>query len=166
MKHSMIIKIFAVVIALSVLMCTVTGCGSKDADVIEQRIQDFVIKCNDLDIDGILRCLDPSVSEPIALTISGIEMLAKMSGTSVDKHEMFAAISDVVLDSEGVDGMDFFKSIEVEIDHIDVEDNLAYAYSYISYVISDIKFKKEAVIYMVEQADIWYVQDLEFTIFE
>ena len=165
MKNFMNIKISAIVLIICMLLCTMAGC-KQDTTVLEQRIQDFAVKCNELDIDGMLRCLDPSVSEPIALTISGIEMVAKLSGSPVDKYELFSAVSDVILDSEGINGMDFFKSIEVEVDHIDVEENVAYAYCYISYVISDIKFKKEAVIYMIEQADIWYVQDLEFCTFE
>ena len=47
-----------------------------------------------------------------------------------------------------------------------MDGNYANVYSNITYAIADIKFTKEGIVYMTEQADVWYVSWLEFAMFE
>lgn len=153
------------IIVISILLCNITGC-SKDTTAIEQRVKDFVVKCNNLDIDGMLRCLDPAISEPVAIVISGIELVARINKQPVDKYLIFSEISKVLLDENGLDAMEFFESIKVDIVRTELDGKFAYVYSNITYAIADIKFTKEGVIYMTEQADTWYVNWLEFGMFD
>ncbi len=164
MKKSMF-KVCVWFLLVGMVLCTVTGC-SKDTTIVEQRVQDFVVKCNALDIDGILRCLDPAISEPVAIAIGGIELVSKLGGSPIDKYALFSEITKVLLDEQGLDAMDFFESIKVDIVEVKISGKKAAVYSNITYAIADIKFTKEGVIHMVEQADVWYVNWLEFSAIE
>ncbi len=158
-------KLCSITLVICVLVWSVTGC-SHNKTAVEQRVRDFVVKCNNLDIDGILRCVDPSISEPVAIAISSVELISKMNGTPIDKYEIFSKLSSLLTDESGLDAMEFFESIKVDIVRIEMDGNYAYVYSNITYAIADIKFTKEGVIYMTEQADVWYVSWLEFGMFE
>jgi len=161
------LRLCSLAIVVCLLVCSMAGCSkSKDTTAIEQRVQDFVVKCNNLDIDGILRCIDPAISEPVAIAISSIELISKLNKTPIDKYEIFSELSSVLIDESGLDAMEFFESIQVEIVETELDGNYAYVYSNITYAIADIKFTKEGVIYMTEQADVWYVSWLEFGMFE
>ena len=161
------LRLCSLVVVFCLLVCSMAGCSkSKDTTAIEQRVQDFVVKCNNLDIDGILRCIDPAISEPVAIAISSIELISKINNTPIDKYEIFSELSGVLIDESGLDAMEFFESIQVEIVETELDGNYAYVYSNITYAIADIKFTKEGVIYMTEQADVWYVSWLEFGMFE
>lgn len=161
------LRLCSLVVVVCLLVCSMAGCSkSKDTTAIEQRVQDFVVKCNNLDIDGILRCIDPAISEPVAIAISSIELISKLNNTPIDKYEIFSELSSVLIDESGLDAMEFFESIQVEIVETELDGNYAYVYSNITYAIADIKFTKEGVIYMTEQADVWYVSWLEFGMFE
>lgn len=161
------LRFCSLAIVVCLLVCSMAGCSkSKDTTAIEQRVQDFVVKCNNLDIDGILRCIDPAISEPVAIAISAMEVFGNFGGAEIDKYKMFEELTNVLLDEEGLDAMEFFESIQVEIVETELDGNYAYVYSNITYAIADIKFTKEGVIYMTEQADVWYVSWLEFGMFE
>ncbi len=165
MKRTVWLRVCALFIMIGIFACTMTGCSGGDPSAAEQRLKDFVLKCNKLDIDGILRCIDPAVAEPIALAISGIELVGKWGGTTVDKYEIYEKVSSAILNEEGLDAQEFLESIQVDIVETKVHGSYADIYANITYAIADIKFTKEGIVYMVEQADAWYVSSLEFVPF-
>ncbi len=155
-------KICSIILVICLAVCSLTGCSDKkNITEIEQRIEDFVIKCNELDIDGILRCVDPDKTEFIAWVIKGVEAISQS-----DKYEIYSALTEILLDEDGIDAAEFFETIRVEIVKTELHGNYAYVYSYISYAVAGIMFTKEGVIEMTEQAGKWYINWLEFVMFD
>ena len=48
----------------------ISGCGEEKK--CANQIQSFVSACNELDAEGILSCMDPSIADPIRITFGVI----------------------------------------------------------------------------------------------
>ena len=152
-------RIICFVLVLSLLCTTLTCCaGSKSA--VEQRVQEFVSMCNQFDVDGVLRCIDPSIAQYIAI------ILASGSLVNIDKYQIFSWLYELIIGNDSLSIADFFSSIQVDIQKTKVSGKRASVYAYISYAIADIKFTKEGIIGLEKQAGIWYIESLEFTQFD
>ena len=156
----------ACLLVVCMLLPVFTSCETepKENMIISNRIQDFVVKCNTLDLDGILRCLDPEISEPIATAISGIEIISGMAGKEVTKEDMLDTVTNFLLSERGLDATEFFESIEVEVLSVMFDETATNAIvnCNIFYAISDINFARQGVVYLRREIDTWYISGLRF----
>ena len=147
-------RIVSVGLTVCLLICGMSGCEEKDTSPVEQRVMDFTAKCNELDLDGILRCLDPALSEPIAWMFE----LAEIGG--IEKEEILSAVYTMMTDESGLDEMDFFESIDVKIEEVRMGSKNATVIADVSYVVADIPFNKDGEIYLIKETDTWYISGL------
>lgn len=161
-KTSIEKRIFCGLAACLLLVGSVTSCkdgeggtsSKKDTTQVEQRVMDFVAKCNELDLDGILRCLNPEVAEPIAW------MFELLKVGHISKEEVLETVYSVMTAETAPGGLDFFESIEVEIEDVRMGKKQATVIADVSYVVADIPFDKDGEFYLIKEADTWYISGL------
>ena len=64
-KNKIILVSLILIITLSI-----SGCGEEKQ--CANQVQSFVSACNELDAEGILSCMDPSIADPIRITFGVI----------------------------------------------------------------------------------------------
>ena len=149
----------ALILCLFMVTVILCGCG-KDKENIENTIEEFVTACNyePLQIDSILRTINPDVSEKIALAINMIELF-----TGTDSDEIFEKVASFLIDDSTINAAEFFKSIDVEVEKIKVSGKKATVEAKVSYTLAGVPFTRDADIKCVENADKWYINGIEFT---
>ena len=152
-------KVLVLVLCLSMVMVLLCGCG-QDKMHIENVIKEFQTACNyeQLQIDAILRVINPSVSEKIALAVSVIGAF-----TNTDTDQIFEKIASFLVDDASIDASEFFKSIDIEIEKIKVRGKNATVQSVVTYSISGVPLVREAEIKCVKKSDKWYINGIKFT---
>ncbi|MDR0405307.1 MAG: hypothetical protein LBH54_00790 [Clostridiales bacterium] len=139
-------------IALSVLC----GCGSRSAE-IENLLSKFETSCNALNIDDMLSCVNPSVSDPIKLGLGVYNMFAQ--GVS---DEVLDKISGALSGDSQLKGNEFFSSVKIDVKKINARSKDAVAEVQISYTLLGQTFQKEARFNCVYVSDQWYIGGFRF----
>lgn len=78
-------RLCAVILMTAMMLTLLTGCGAKGD--IKKTISTFESACHELDVKGMLECMNPIISKPIlgAMDLFGVEdtsgLLDKLVGT-------------------------------------------------------------------------------------
>lgn len=150
MSKRRITAVLAIITLLAVLM---TGCGDKSE--IKGVISDFEKACNKLDLNDMLECIDPAISGPIKMA-TGIVGL--FSNTNSD--EMLERLSDILTSGTAGGGKDFFSSIEITVDDIDISGDKAEVGATLKYTVAGEDHETETVFKCVKSEDEWYISSL------
>ncbi len=146
-------------LALIILVSAVVLCGCGDKGEIKGLIKDFQMSCNELDINGMLECLNPEVEETINSAFGLVGLF-----TDVSTEEMLDAISEFLVGDGQGGGIEFFQSIKIEADELEVEKNSALVNATVSYEISG-EVSEEQVEITCNYTDVeekWYISDWKF----
>lgn len=156
------LKLLVLSITFLFLTLTITACGGKDENVqkIESLISELQYACNNLDVDQLLECIDPNISDPIRL---GMSFLGNSSGLS--KEEMVEALFDEIGGNSyqvQENPSDFLSTLKINVMNIEVEGDEAMVQAEVSFTVNGEEFDRETYFYCVKELDNWYVADFQF----
>lgn len=143
--------LFVVVMASMTLL---TGCKSGDKKECLYVIEEFQYACNNLDVDAMLRCMDPDVADPIRIVLA-------MSG--MDASEQLGQLVDAMLSdvSEGEEGASqILGSIVIEPKDVEVGKKTAVAYCRISFSVNGVDVVRFVDISLRIHDDTWYITSI------
>lgn len=144
----------ALLLAVSMVFSFASCSGEKGE--IKTLIKNYENACNDLDMEAILDCINPSIASKIELATGVLGML-----TGADSDELFDKLSGL-LSTEALGGKDFFGSLKIKVKDIEIDGDTAVVTADISYTVKDKSTQEEATIDCVRVDDVWYVGTLGF----
>lgn len=138
------------------MLVALTGCSAKDQKEIKVLMTEFQTACNELDFNGVLGCLNPKVADAVHAAVGVLGMFAQ-----VDATEMFDGLS-AYLSSSDLGGTDFFKSIKIDVEKVDVKDDAATVTATVRYTVSGKETSRQATFACIRYAEEWYISNLNF----
>lgn len=141
------------IIALCVIIC---ACGSQNNE-IKTLTSNFENSCNKLDMNAMLDCIDPDVS-------GSVKKLTGLIGMFSDKDtdELLDNFAKVLFSELPENSKEFFSSIKIKLDNVEIEEERATAYAEITYKISGEESKSNAIFEYIRIDEKWYIVNLNF----
>lgn len=143
------VTVFVLIIAAS--MSILCGCGNSKSE-IQKLMTQFEHSCNALDINAILDCIDPEISDKIKLA-TGIAGLF----TDKNSNELMEELAGMLTGDSSLNASDFFSSIKIETSDIKTNKQAGTANAIVEYRIAGENFKKETSFKYIYAADKWYI---------
>ena len=140
------------VIVLSMSLC---ACGSQNNE-IKTLTKNFENSCNKLDVNAMLDCIDPDVS-------GSVKKLTGLIGMFSDKDtdELLDSFAKVLFSELPENSQEFFSSIKIKLDNIEIEEDSASATAEITYEISGEDNKSNANFEYTRVDEKWYISNLD-----
>ena len=138
----------------------VTGCGKKEQKECEIVLDEFEYACNELDVDAILRCLNPRISDPIRIGLAFVS-----NWTSMDTEDMVDEIAASLVESADetqMNAMELFQSIELETIDYASEDGYGAVLCKATFETMGVEMEKYVIFDMVRIEEQWYIDSFEF----
>lgn len=146
-------KIKGIVIMMLIATMVLSLCGcSNDKGEIENLMTEFEYSCNELDIDAMLDCIDPAISDKIKLATGIASMF-----TDKDSDELTEELVGMLTGDNSLNADDFFSSIKIETSDIKTKKETGTANAIVEYSIAGEKFKKEATFEYIYDMEKWYI---------
>ncbi len=141
-------------VLLFVLMLIMSACGNQKNE-IKTLTHNFENSCNKLDMNAMLDCIEPDIS-------GNIKKLTGLIGMFSDKDtdELLDNFAKVLFSELPENSKEFFSSIKIKLDNIEIEENNASASAEIIYEISGEENKSNANFEYVCIDEKWYIADL------
>ncbi|MBQ6022863.1 MAG: hypothetical protein IJL25_08045 [Clostridia bacterium] len=112
------VTVIVSVLLVAAMMFTFAGCGAKGK--VRASIKEFQTACNELNIEGVIDCLDPTVSGALKL---GAGLLGSLTGT--DAEGVFEKLSALLVTGAESFGIDSFKTLKIKVKDIAANDTTA-----------------------------------------
>lgn len=148
-------KGIVIVMLITTMVLSLCGC-SNDKGEIENLMTEFEYSCNEMDIDAMLNCIDPAISDKIKLATGIAGMF-----TDKDSDELTEELVGMLTGDDSLNAGDFFSSIKVETTDIKTKKETGTANAIVEYSIAGEKFKKEAAFDYVYNMDKWYISSFK-----
>lgn len=143
----------AVLLAVCMLL-PLTACKTN-ASQIRDTLSEFESACHSLDLRGMLRCIDPDISEPIRLGLGAVGAL-----TGQDTNDLLdMAVKSVF--GANYDPEEFLSRITVTDPKLKIKKKNATVDCKIGVELGGDTFQKGAVIRMRKVEDQWYISGIE-----
>lgn len=141
------------------LIFSLVGCESKDEKEIKNLLLEFEYSCNSMDVNSLMNCFEPAITDEIRLGagLLGINDVGKLFDAFVGYLLYDADIP--FLSDIGVSGVDFMSSIDLSIEEIEIEEDVAIAYTIVSAEIAGQKFTRKAEFLVVYYIDRWCISE-------
>ena len=150
-------RIATVLLALS-LSITLCACGDKSE--IRDTIDDFEEACQELDLNDLLECIEPSTAATLR---AGAGLLGNLTGQS--SAELLDSVVPFLF-GENYGDSDFLNSIDIEIEDVAVNEDTATAMGTVSFLFHGKTVVKNADFRLVKQGSEkdtdWYITDIDF----
>ena len=152
MKKIKSLSALFLIIALSVSLC---ACGNQNNE-IKTLTKNFENSCNKLDMNAMLDCIDPEVS-------GSVKKLTGLIGMFSDKDtdELLDSFAKVLFSELPENSQEFFSSIKIKLDNIEIEEDSASASAEITYEISGEDNKSNANFEYTRVDEKWYISNLD-----
>lgn len=141
----------AIGILIVTMILSFCGCSS-DKGEIESLMMKFEHSCNELNIDSMLDCIDPDISEKIKLATE-FNGLFTDEESDVLTEELFAVMTGGSLMSAN----ELLPSIKIELSDIMTNMRSGVANAAIEYKIAGESFETEAVFRYTYKNEKWYI---------
>lgn len=151
MKRNAIFRVFTGAMVFILIAMSLCSCSSKKGE-IENLMTEFEYSCNELDIDAMLGCIDPSISDKIKLATGIASMF-----TDKDSDEMIESLVGMLTGDSTLNAKDFFSSIKITTEDIKTKKETGTANAIVEYNIAGSNYKKEAVFEYVYKTEKWYI---------
>lgn len=147
-------KFCLILVAVMTLVMLLTACGNGKSE-IESVTADFEKACNDVDLNAMLDCIDPTIA-------SGLKFATGLAGMFSDKDtdELLDELSKLIFDNIPDKTEEFFSSIDISVDNISVDGETATADAVIKYEMSGEKYSNNAVFTYTMTDNAWYILSL------
>ncbi len=149
-------RISAIILATVVLITCLCGCSAADNTEIRNLITEFEYSCNTLDIDAMLDCITPEISDKIRLAVGFAGMFSDKSS-----DEMFEQLANTIMNNSDISGNEFFSSVKITVSRIEAVKERAIVDTVLEYTLSGDSYKKEAIFECVTYLDKWYISNLD-----
>lgn len=148
--------ISTVLITVMFIFCVMplTSCESEN-DKISNLIAKFETACNSLDVNNIIDCIHPDITNKIKVALGLVGVL-----TGQDNDEMLGAISAAIIDNGIVDADNFFTSIKIKVKDINTDSANGEVKAYISYRIGTEEITSDSKFICSKYDDKWYIKSL------
>lgn len=141
---------------LVMVMCIgVSACSSKNNEV-ETLTNNFENSCNKLDVNAMLDCIDPGVSDKIKKITGFVGLFSDK-----DTDELIESFASMIFSGLPENSKEFLSSIKLITKDIAIEEETATATATIEYSISGEKYSKEATLEYMNIDGKWYIADLD-----
>lgn len=148
-------KNFAALILIIVLSVSVCACGNQNNE-IKTLTKNFENSCNKLDMNAMLDCIDPDISESVKKLTGLIGMFSDK-----DTDELLDSFAKVLFSELPENSKEFFSSIKIKLDNIEIEEDSASASAEITYEISGEDNKSNANFEYTRIDEKWYISNLD-----
>ena len=150
-----IFKMCAALILIIVLTVSMCACGNKNNE-IKTLTKNFENSCNKLDMNAMLDCIDPDIS-------GSVKKLTGLIGMFSDKDtdELLDSFAKVLFSELPENSKEFFSSIKIKLDNIEIEEDNASATAEITYEISGEDNKSNANFEYARIDEKWYISNLD-----
>ena len=152
MKKFKSIAALILIIVLSVSMC---ACGTQNNE-IKTLTKNFENSCNKLDMNAMLDCIDPDIS-------GSVKKLTGLIGMFSDKDtdELLDSFAKVLFSELPENSKEFFSSIKIKLDNIEIDEDKASATAEITYEISGEDNTSNANFEYTRIDEKWYISNLD-----
>lgn len=150
-----IAMVLAVIIVI-VYAVSLSGCGNE-SDKISNLITEFEYACNSLDVDAILDCIHPDITNKVK-TAMGIVGLF----TGQDSDDMLEAISESLTNNSKVDAESFFSTIKIDVKEVNSDNNNGTAKVNLTYRVGTEEIVSDATFVCSKYNDKWYITSFKF----
>lgn len=150
-----IFKMCAALILIIVLTVSICACGNQNNE-IKTLTKNFENSCNKLDMNAMLDCIDPDIS-------GSVKKLTGLIGMFSDKDtdELLDSFAKVLFSELPENSKEFFSSIKIKLDNIEIDEDSASATAEITYEISGEDNKSNANFEYTRIDEKWYISDLD-----
>lgn len=153
-----IVRCFVSIILIVTMAFGMTGCVSKTSQ-IKDTLSEFEYACRNLDVNAMLKCIDPDISDPIRL---GLALVSTF--TDADYEDLVDSLFDNIGASEfgsSFDAEDFLSTISVSDAKLKTKRHSATVTCKVNFELAGEQFKRDATIEMVEKDDKWYIYSFD-----
>ena len=147
------IIVFTLIMTIILSLC---GCSNGNNE-IKKLMSEFEYSCNELDIDAMLDCVDPKISDKIKLATGIASMF-----TDKDSDELLESLAGMLTGDSSLNAADFFSSIKFEISNVKTKKEAGTADAIVEYNIAGENYKKEATFEYVYSMKKWYISGFQF----
>lgn len=148
-------KGIVVIMLITTVVLSLCGC-SNDKGEIENLMTEFEYSCNELDIDAMLNCINPAISDKIKLA-TGIAGMFK----DKDSDELTEELVGMLTGDNSLNADDFFSSIKIEISDIKTKKETGTANAIVEYSVAGETFKQEATFNYIYNMEKWYISSFK-----
>lgn len=157
MKSNKWLWIIGIIFTMSLSGC---GGGFGGKSECKELIQDFEEACNELDVQGILNCIDPKVSDPIKTVVA----IGGIVTDNVDQYleDIMSGIGKELTDAVGSNGTteDVLASIQLEPKKYSLKQKEGTVRCVAIFEVNGMDITKTLNISVVKKNDEWYVSGI------
>ena len=150
------LKNIIVFLLLFVIVLSMSACDNQNNE-IKTLTKNFENSCNKVDMNAMLDCIDPDISESVKKLTGLIGMFSDK-----DTDELLDNFAKVLFSELPENSKEFFSSIKIKLNTIEIEDDKASASAEITYEISGEENKSNANFKYICIDKKWYISDLNF----
>lgn len=143
-------------VLLLVIVLSMSACDNQNNE-IKTLTNNFENSCNKVDMNAMLDCIDPDISESVKKLTGLIGMFSDK-----DTDELLDNFAKVLFSELPENSKEFFSSIKIKLNNIEIEDDKASASAEITYEISGEENKSNANFKYICIDKKWYISDLNF----
>ena len=152
-----VIRIFSVILVLALLF-SLTSCGEKGK--IKGTINNFQKACNELNVEGVVNCLEPTVA---SILKAGAGLLGGLLGDS--DEEVFNKLSSLLGEHSGMIGIESFKTLKIKTNEITVGEDGSSANARVTLDFIGISGEAktlDATLKFTNASDQWLISGVDF----
>lgn len=148
--------LLALLMLLSLGACKPREVGSDEP--VRALLARFEDACHQLDVNEILDCVNPDVSKPL-------KFAADLVGgfTDADSEQLFDMLTSLLQNAGDIgDNKQFFSSVHMTVNSVDMESDKAKAHVTVSYTEDGAERTKDATVICILRDGQWYVAEFRF----
>lgn len=139
------------------------GCGDSNKKECTELIENFETSCNALDVDGILDCINPTISNPIKV---GLKIGNMISGQVLDGYliEILDSLAGGLTESLGADDAEVsevFGKIQLTPEKYDLKSQKGTVSCTAKFEIGGTEITESIDIEVVKSSDEWYISGMK-----
>lgn len=154
MKKKLVL--FLSIVMIIVCIVPMSGCGNQN-DKISNLMAEFEYSCNSLDVDAIIDCIHPDITNKIKAAMGIVGMF-----TGQDSDDMLEAISTTLTNNSNVDAESFFSSIKIDVKEINSDNSKGTAKVNLTYKVGNEEIVSETTFLCSKYNDKWYINSFKF----
>ncbi len=143
---------FVLIMALGLSLC---ACANQQSE-IKTLTKNFENACNKLELNAMLDCIEPDISRGVKAVTGIIGMFSDN-----DTDELLEKFGNLLFKELPGNSKEFFTSIKINLDDVELKEDSASALAQITYEISGEEYKTNAKFDYTCIDKVWYISNLD-----
>ena len=147
-------KVLALTLLAAMLIGLLCACGAKSE--IDNSLEGFESACQDVDVRGVIECLDPALSGPVlaVLNLLGVDDTSGAMDALVEKLGVFG--------NAGVSAEEFMQSLNIKTNDYEFNSDKSACdvQAEFQYGTGDEPRSMNVTIHMIKVDDDWYISSI------